>query len=88
MAFKNRGNKVKCTSGDCEEGEEASLSEGALEFTTAPSAVRVVAGVKVALTPSEKPFSLNKIDVISSSRLWRGQKRKSKELAIRQNRQQ
>lgn len=69
MAFSNRGNKVKCTSGKCEKGEEESSSKGALEFTIAPSAVQVVAEVKVAFMLSEKPFSLNKIDVISSSRL-------------------
>lgn len=69
MAFDNRGNKVKCTSGKCEKGEEESVSEGALAFTTAPSAVQAVAEVKVAFTLPEKPFSLNKMDVISSSRL-------------------
>lgn len=69
MAFKNRGNKVKCTSGNCEKGEEESVSQGALQFTPVPSAVQVVAEVKVAFMLSEKPFSLNKIDVISSSRL-------------------
>lgn len=69
MAFKNRGNKVKCTSGNCEKGEEESFSEGALEFTTVPSAVQVVAELKEAFMLSEKPFALNKIDVISSSRL-------------------
>lgn len=70
MAFSNRGNKVKCTLGKCEKGQEESFSlEGALEFTTAPSAVQVVADRKVAFTLSEKPFALNKIDVISSSRL-------------------
>lgn len=62
------GNKVKCTSGNCEKGEEESFS-GALQFTTVPSAVQVVAEVKVALKLSEKPFPLNKMDVISSSRL-------------------
>ena len=69
MAFKIRGNKVKCTSGNCEKDEEESISEGALQFTTVPSAVQVVAEVKVAFMLSEKPFSLNKIDDISSSRL-------------------
>lgn len=69
VAFENRGNKVKCTSGNCEKGEEESFSGGALQFTTVPSAVHVVAEVKVALKLSEKPFSLNKMDVISSSRL-------------------
>lgn len=78
------GNKAKCTSGNREKGEE-SFSEGALEFTTVPSAVQVVAELKEAFMLSEKPFSLNKMDVISSSRLWRGQKRKSKELAMSQN---
>lgn len=62
------GNKVKCTSGNCEEGEEESGSGGALQFTAVPSAVRVVAEVKAFALP-EKPFPLNKIDVISSSRL-------------------
>lgn len=69
MAFENRGNKVKCTSGNREKGEEESFSEGALQFTTVPSAVQVVAELKVAFMLSEKPLSLNKIDVISSSRL-------------------
>lgn len=70
MAFSNRGNKVKCTSGKCEKGQEESFSlGGALGFTRAPSAVQVVAEGKVAFMLSEKPFPLNKIDVISSSRL-------------------
>lgn len=69
VAFENRGNKVKCTSGNREKGEEESFSEGALELTTVPSAVQVVAEVKVAFMLPEKPFSLNKIDIISSSRL-------------------
>lgn len=47
MAFSSRGNKEKCTSGKCED-EEESFSLGALEFTTAPSAVQVVVGGKVA----------------------------------------
>lgn len=63
------GNKVKCTSGNRGKGAEESGSEGALQFTAAPPAVQVVAEVKVAFMLSEKPFSLNKIDVISSSRL-------------------
>jgi len=88
VAFENRGNKVKCTSGKREKGEEESVSGGALQFTTAPSAVRVVAEMKGARKLSAKPFSLNKMDVISSSRLWRSQKRKSKELTRSQNRQQ
>lgn len=69
VAFSNRGNKIKCTSGKCEKSEEESHSEGALEFTTAPSAVQVVAEGKVAFMLPEKPSSLKKIDVISSSRL-------------------
>ena len=69
MAFKNRGNKVKCTSGNCEKGEEESFSEGALEFTTVPPAVQVLAEVKEVFMLPEKPLSLNKIDDISSSRL-------------------
>lgn len=74
MSFSSRGNKVKCTSGKREKGAEASFSLGALAFTTAPSAVQVVAEGKEAFTLGEKPFPLNKIDVISSSRLWRSEK--------------
>jgi hypothetical protein len=63
------GNEVKCTSGECEKGEEESGSLGALAFTTGPSAVQVVAEGKEAFTLREKPCPLNRMDVISSSRL-------------------
>lgn len=69
VAFSRRRNKVKGTSGRCEKGAEESFSLGALEFTTAPSAVQVVDEGKEAFTLWEKPFPLNKIDIISSSRL-------------------